>query len=296
MYERLEQCPVCDNSEFNNFIICKDYTVTQESFVIVECKKCHFKFTNPRPSESNIGKYYEHVDYISHSDSNKGIVNNIYQQVRKITLRNKLDLINRLSPNKGLLLDVGCGTGDFLGICKENGWGIEGVEPSSQARGFAEKKIKKKVQANLLDLTAYKGLTFQIITLWHVLEHMHRLTDTIAKLKKLLATDGSLIIAVPNCESHDANFFKENWAAYDVPRHLYHFSEKTVRALFKNYKLKVEEIVPMKWDAFYVSLLSTKYKDGKIDYINALKEGYISNKWAKNNENNYSSLIYIIKK
>lgn len=292
MYERLEECPVCGSSHFNNFMICQDYTVSQESFAIVECKKCHFKFTNPRPSERNVGKYYQSEAYISHSNSKKGWINRAYHLVRMYTLRQKLSLINSLVKNNKTILDIGCGTGMFLKICKQNGWQVAGVEPDPGARNQAKELVQSSVEEDIL--LAYDGKVFDVITMWHVLEHVHELEKVIIKLQKLLAPEGTIVVAVPNCESLDAKIYQEKWAAYDVPRHLYHFSPNSIKTLFKKYKLKVKETLPMKLDAFYVSLLSTQYKEGKTNYVEALKTGYASNKWAKHNGNNYSSLIYLI--
>jgi SAM-dependent methyltransferase len=273
-------------------MICQDYTVSQESFAIVECKKCHFKFTNPRPSERNVGKYYQSEAYISHSNSKKGWINRAYHLVRMYTLRQKLSLINSLVKNNKTILDIGCGTGMFLKICKQNGWQVAGVEPDPGARNQAKELVQSSVEEDIL--LAYDGKVFDVITMWHVLEHVHELEKVIIKLQKLLAPEGTIVVAVPNCESLDAKIYQEKWAAYDVPRHLYHFSPNSIKTLFKKYKLKVKETLPMKLDAFYVSLLSTQYKEGKTNYVEALKTGYASNKWAKHNGNNYSSLIYLI--
>ncbi len=292
MYERLENCPVCESPQFVNFMICQDYTVSQESFAIVECKKCHFKFTNPRPTEKNIGKYYKSTAYISHSNSKTGIINQVYHLARKFTLGGKLRLVNSLNKTEKKILDVGCGTGKFLEVCKQNGWIVAGTEPDEHTRNQAIKYTNAIIEDNLL--TSFDGQLFEVITLWHVLEHVHLLNEVIAKIKKLLAPDGTLVIAVPNCESNDAKIYKEKWAAYDVPRHLYHFSQSTLKLLFQKHKMQIQEVQPMKLDAYYVSLLSSKYRYGKVDYLKALKSGYDSNKWAEDNDNNYSSLIYII--
>jgi 2-polyprenyl-3-methyl-5-hydroxy-6-metoxy-1,4-benzoquinol methylase len=293
MYERLDNCPVCGSPQFTNLMICQDKTVTQESFAIVECKKCRLKFTNPRPTENNVSKYYKSETYISHSDTKKGIINQVYHLVRKYTLRQKLNLINSLQSKEKKLLDIGCGTGTFLETCKKAGWKVAGTEPDPETRQVAIKKTKVAIEENILD--SFSGSTFDVITMWHVLEHIHQLDGVVARLKKLLTPGGTLIVAVPNCESYDAKMFKEQWAAYDVPRHLYHFTQSTIKTLFQKHKMKVEKILPMKFDAYYVSLLSFQYKEGKANFLEAFKVGYASNKWAGQHENNYSSLIFIIK-
>lgn len=292
--EQLNNCPVCQSQTFEAYLTIKDYTVSQEQFKIVTCKKCGFRFTNPRPDGEAIGRYYKAESYISHSNTSKGLISKIYQGVRKFTLKGKLNLINRLFPSKGKLLDVGCGTGMFLNVARENGWKVNGIEPDTGARAIAEETNQIKIKGEVLN--SFKNETFEIITLWHVLEHVHELNVTIDWLKERLSKNGSLIIAVPNHESKDAGIYQEYWAAYDVPRHLYHFSQKSIKKLFTNHGFELKETLPMKFDSFYVSMLSTKYQTGNINYLKAFTEGLKSNLAAEGNNQNYSSLIYVFKK
>ncbi|MER2997472.1 class I SAM-dependent methyltransferase [Pontibacter populi] len=292
-YERLEQCPICSKEDFKNFMVVTDNSVSKESFVIVECENCTFKFTNPRPDAESIGSYYESEDYISHSNTKTGIINRAYHVVRSITTKQKVELINRHVPAKGTILDYGCGTGVFLTACKKDGWKIRGIEPSDKARELAEKASGTSIATSLSELEDEK---FDVITLWHVLEHMHTLNETIKQLISHLTEDGVLIIAVPNADSHDAKEYKENWAAYDVPRHLYHFTQPTMKRLLKKHKMQLEEVLPMKFDAYYVSMLSEKHKEGKTKMLNSVLNGYKSNSYAEKNGNDYSSLIFVAKR
>ena len=292
--EQLNNCPVCQSQTLKETLTVKDYTVSQEEFKIVTCKKCGFRFTNPRPDGDAIGEYYKAESYISHTNTSKGLISKIYQEVRKFTLKGKLNLINRLSPKKGKLLDVGCGTGMFLDVARENGWKVNGIEPDAGARAIAEKTNQIKINDEVL--LSFQHETFDVISLWHVLEHIHQLNETIEWLKARLSKNGSLIIAVPNHESKDANIYQEHWAAYDVPRHLYHFSQNSIKELFAKYGFELKETLPMKFDSFYVSMLSTKYQTGKINYIKAFMDGLKSNLNASKQNQNYSSLIYVFKK
>ena len=293
MFEKLEQCPVCKHSVYINYIICKDHLVSGESFAITQCKRCGFLFTNPRPDSENLDKYYESPEYISHSNRSSSLINLVYKNVRNHTIKQKVSLINGLKTNHEIL-DVGCGTGHFLQACKKNDWKINGVEPNEHARKQGEKLLKMPLTDSLQHFkTAGK---MGIISFWHVLEHIPDLNETIDLAKKLLEKKGKLVIAVPNHESLDASFYKQYWAAFDVPRHLYHFSQRTMKELLKNHDLKLKKIFPMKFDAYYVSMLSEKYKCGRTNYIEAFKNGYRSNAFAKKNHNNYSSLIYIARK
>ena len=287
-------CPVCSGTEFQNYITLKDHSISGETFNISMCKSCEFKFTNPIPSEETIGKYYQSENYISHSDTNKGIVNKLYHLVRKQSLKSKVALINKSTNNKkGIVLDIGCGTGYFLQACKENGWKIEGMEPDSIARQQAEKNTNQTVFTDLF--TIKEEGKYDVITLWHVLEHVHKLNESIQHIHKLLKPNGTLIIAVPNCLSYDSATYKEFWAAYDVPRHLYHFTQTDMDKLLKKHKFTKTAIKPMLFDSFYVSMLSDKYKYEKTNYLRSFINGLVSN-FKGSASNNYSSLIYIFKR
>lgn len=267
---------------------CIDYTVSMESYEVMYNKEYDLLITSPVPND--LSKYYKSESYISHTDSTKSLVDKLYQVVKKYTLKKKLKLINSFKTETKTILDIGAGTGDFLKICKENNWEVTGIEPSEKARKFAEEK-----NINLYnDISKIENKKFDVITLWHVLEHIPNLFEYIQNLKKLLKENGTLIIAVPNFKSYDAKYYKEFWAAYDVPRHLYHFSQNSIDKIFNNINMKVVKKLPMKFDSFYVSLLSEKYKTGKSNLFKAFYIGLLSNLKAKKSTE-YSSLIYIIK-
>jgi 2-polyprenyl-3-methyl-5-hydroxy-6-metoxy-1,4-benzoquinol methylase len=290
--QQLLACPICGSVERGAFLTCTDFTVSKETFAIVSCKGCGFKYTNPRPDDSALGEYYKSENYISHSNTSKGIINYLYQHVREITLKRKLRLVNTLSQT-GSLLDIGCGTGDFLATCKSGGWSVTGIEPSDIARKTAEEKFDIVVKTeNELESLPSQG--FDIITLWHVLEHVSNLDQRLAQIDRLLKPNGTILVAVPNCSSWDAKHYGSNWAAYDVPRHLSHFVPQDIAKLFAKYNMKTVSILPMKYDSFYVSMLSEKNKPNKGNILTALFNGIFSNIVATNNT--YSSQIYIIKK
>ena len=291
--QAIEKCLVCGSSNFEPFLVCKDYTVSQENFNIVSCKSCGFKFTNPRPEHSIIGNYYKDESYVSHTNSKKGIVNKLYHYVRSYTLKKKANMINAYV-SRGTLLDYGCGTGMFLSECKKNGWEVYGMEPDADARKIAADQDlsvfsdKDRIQTYITDKK------FNVISLWHVLEHVTDMQETLSFFKKKLNTNGVLIIAVPNHVSYDAQYYKEHWAAYDVPRHLHHFELKSMQALLSNAGFKLIESKPMKFDSYYVSMLSEKYKTGIVNLFKAFLIGFKSNLKAKN-EHHFSSTIYVFK-
>lgn len=286
-------CPVCSDTKFTKNITCKDNTGSTESFNIVACDTCNFAFTNPIPLESDLGRYYESESYISHSNTNKGLVNFLYQKVRNHTLDTKISLLTNLSAGQELL-DIGCGTGEFLNRAKQKHFNIEGIEPSDDAR----KQVQTNFSITVHDETHLGKLqnkSFDFITMWHVLEHVYHLNDRMTELRRLLKDDGHIIIAVPNLKSYDAQKYKEHWAAYDLPRHLYHFSEGDVKTLATKHGLTVTKTLPMKFDSYYVSMLSEKYKTGSQSLISAFLTGLKSNSLAKR-KGGYSSHIYILKK
>lgn len=290
---QIDNCPSCGQNHFSLFLTCKDYTVSKENFDIVVCSACGFKFTNPRPEDAELGKYYQSEDYISHSNTKKGLISKLYHRVRKITLQQKVELVSKYV-SRGTILDYGCGTGAFLQACIENGWKGFGMEPDKTARQFAfESGLNVSESKEILE-SKIADLRFNAITLWHVLEHVTDLDTTLAYFRKKLIREGVLIIAVPNHKSYDAAFYGEHWAAYDVPRHLYHFEPSTIESLLAKSGFKLEAMHPMKFDSFYVSMLSEKYRYGKINYLSAFIKGLNSNLKAKG-PGDYSSVIYVFR-
>ena len=271
------------------FLSCKDHTVSGEVYKVMINKEYDMLVTTPVPK--NLASYYKSENYISHTDSKKSLLDKVYQIVKNTTLKRKLKLIDSFKTSSKNILDVGSGTGDFLKVCKNNSWSVFGVEPNLDARNIAAKK-GITLQENLSEV---KNIQFDVITLWHVLEHVEDLSTYISTLNKLLSKDGKLLIAVPNFKSEDANYYKEFWAAFDVPRHLWHFSQTSIFKLFSSENMIVEQTIPMKFDAYYVSLLSEKYKSGKMNPLKSFYRGFVSNLKA-NRSKEYSSLIYVLKK
>jgi len=267
----------------------KDYSVSKEIFELHHNPEYDLLMTFPKPSLEKLPSYYESEDYISHTDGKRSLFERVYHFIKRIALKNKLKLINTQSA-KGKLLDIGAGTGDFLVVAKNDGWDITGIEPSAKAKGIA---INKGV--NFADsLSVLESHSFDIITMWHVLEHVPNLEDYLSELKRLIKPTGTIIIAVPNFKSFDANFYGRHWAAYDVPRHIWHFSKTAIEKLFAEKGIQLTAVLPMKFDSFYVSLLSEKYKTGRMNFIRAFFVGLKSNLNGKKT-NEYSSHIYILK-
>lgn len=273
------------------FLTVQDHAVSKEVFSLFYNRAYDLLLTDPVPAKENLNNYYLSENYISHTDGKRNFFERIYQGIKRIALRRKVDLLFKQNNTVGTLLDIGCGTGDFLVEAKKSGWATTGYEPNEHA--FA--KAKAKGITLVKKLSELETHTFDVITLWHVLEHIPNLEEQIVELNRLLKPGGKLIVAVPNYKSYDAVYYKEYWAAFDVPRHLWHFSQSSIPRIFSLFDFTVDELHPMLFDSFYVSLLSEQYKTGKRNWGKALFVGLRSNVEARNTME-YSSLIYCLSK
>ena len=296
MSERLLKCPLCKSGNILNHQLVKDHAVSKKEFTLCRCVDCTLLFTNPRPTEEEIGPYYDFKEYYSHEDQVRSFTQWLYQKIRKSSIQRKVGLIDSLVKS-GALLDYGCGTGEFLQEAKRQHWNVRGIEPSDKARTQAIGKLPTEVLGTLDELPELE--TYDVITLFHVLEHIHSLRKAVNKLVGRLKSNSSVVIAVPNPESADSSHYGSDWAGYDVPRHLYHFSQKSMTAFQEQFGLELVRIEPLAYDSYYVSLLSEGYKNPKAGlltrYMKAFTQGYQSNQRA-GKPGNYSSNIFIFKK
>ncbi len=289
-----EQCPICGQTNIHKVLGAEDYTVSHEVFDIWECTNCTLRFTQGVPEPDKIGAYYQSETYISHSDTRQGFVNKAYHAVRLRTLQSKKNLVQKQTGRStGKMLDVGSGTGAFVNVMKRAGWDTMGLEPDQAARVRAAELygVTLEETGKLFELPSD---SFDAITLWHVLEHVHDLHGYMKRLGNLLKPEGRLFIAVPNYTSYDGGYYGAHWAAYDVPRHLYHFSPRAMRVLLSLHGLKLEVIRPMWYDSFYVSMLSEQYRNKKSNLSGAMVRGAMSNLRAFGDRESCSSVIYII--
>ena len=289
-------CPLCNSNNLVAQFSCKDYFATGESFEIYKCNDCGFVFTQNIPDETEIGRYYESPEYVSHSDTNKGFINKIYHIVRSIMLRHKVNLVKKLTLlRNGKLLDYGAGTGYFARAMQRKGWRITAIDKSVQARNHS----KENFNFEILPEEAFSELeadSYDVITLWHVMEHLQNIDAFWEQAKKLLKKSGIMIVAVPNCASYDAENYGEHWAAYDVPRHLWHFTSSTMMRMGEKHGFILERRYPMPMDGFYVSMLSEKYKGAKIPFIKGMWNGFLG--WIATCDkcSAGSSIIYVFRK
>jgi 2-polyprenyl-3-methyl-5-hydroxy-6-metoxy-1,4-benzoquinol methylase len=292
MKEIRSVCPSCNSTKWNNFLTTKDFSVTGEEFELKKCLQCTLVFTQPIPTEDAISPYYNFADYISHTNTKRGLFHKLYHTVRRFTLQQKLSWIKyNTKLNQGKLLDIGCGVGSFLQYAKYKGWQVTGIEPDATAR-----KNAAEIN-NIIAFTAEQLFSledkYDAITMWHVLEHVHQLKAYLAQIKNILSSDGIFVIAVPNYTSFDATYYKSFWAAYDVPRHLYHFSPTSIQHLANQFDLEIVAYKPMWFDSVYVSLLSEQYKSGYM--LRGILVGIWSNLKGLFNRKKCSSITYILK-
>lgn len=285
----IKGCPICQSTEWHQVFSVQDHSVSKEVFQINECATCSLRATSPRPNDKDLSLYYESEHYISHSGRGNSLINQAYLVARNFSLIWKLNLVNKVS-KKGKVLDIGCGTGEFLYKLKSNNWAIDGIEPNSSARLKATQLTSIKIHDSFNELSDQ----YDLITLWHVLEHLPNIDESLKHVYERLRPDGTLLIAVPNHRSWDETKYKDLWAAYDVPRHLWHFNQKSMVLLLQKYGFRLSQTIPMKLDAFYVSILSEQYKVGRpgLSTLRGFFNGFKSNLKAKRT-GEYSSLIYI---
>ena len=293
---KINTCPLCGGQPLEHALTCTDHYASGETFEVVRCAHCGFLMTQNAPAEAEIGKYYETPDYISHSDTQKGLMNRVYHRVRQYMLSRKTALVKRCSKlEKGTLLDYGTGTGYFADAMKREGWQVNAIEKSAQARAFAKKHFDLEVDDESA-LKEYPAQTFDVVTLWHVMEHLEHLNEMWQTLHRILQPNGVLIVAVPNPDSYDAQRYKEWWAAYDVPRHLWHFSPSVMLQFGTKHGFIPEEQHPMPFDAFYVSMLTEKYKGNKFSFAKGMWTGTLAWFSALGKKERSSSMIYVFRK
>ena len=290
-------CPCCGSVDIAKALGCKDFTVSNEIFDIVECGSCTLRFTQSVPDQAAIGAYYQSDSYISHTDTEKGLINKLYIKARNYTLNWKMKLLDKSAGNqefKRKLLDIGAGTGAFLDKAQHSGWEVTGLEPDDGARKICFDKygIQSESSENLFRLPSQK---YDAVTMWHVLEHVHQLHEYIDQIKRVLKPGGVALIALPNYTSKDAEEYKSFWAAYDVPRHLYHFSPQAMGFLASQHGMNLESMRPMWLDAFYIAMLSEEYKNKKGNLLAALWNGLKSNVFALKDKRLCSSLVYLLR-
>ncbi|MBE7169841.1 MAG: class I SAM-dependent methyltransferase [Williamsia sp.] len=288
-------CPSCGSADISFQLSAKDYTVSGEEFPIWACRVCSLRFTQQVPSQAAIGRYYKAENYISHTDTRAGFINTLYHRIRKRTLQSKEQLLKKYTGlSAGRLLDIGAGTGAFCRHMKEAGWHVTGLEPDEATRQRAQ-ELHGLALLPAGELFRLPAQSYDAVTLWHVLEHVHALHEYLEQIRNVITPGARIFIAVPNYTSYDAEVYRQYWAAYDVPRHLYHFSPQAMEHLLKKKGLTLEATEPMWYDSFYVSMLSERYKNGKAGYAKAVGVGFLSNWKALFNRRRCSSVIYVIK-
>ena len=284
------KCPWCGSAKAQINLWLKDEFLTKEDFHICECLNCGLLYTMPRPSKEKIGEYYKSEEYYSHQENNKGFIPKLYEKVKKVNLKHKYELATK-GIQTGKLLDIGCGVGDFLHTAETHGWQCVGVEPSEDAKAIARQRTNAELLSSE-DQEQLPDASFDVITMWHVLEHVDDLRWQVTQLQRLIKPNGRIAIALPNYKSYDGQYYKEHWAAYDVPRHLSHFNRQTITKILTTNNLKLIKTDKLKWDAYYISYMSEQYKIHKLPLFRGAYRGWLSNMKARRS-GEWSSLVYI---
>ena len=287
------KCPWCQSEKAHLHLSLKDYFLTQEPFEIMVCEDCGLLYTTPKPSDEKLGDYYKSEEYYSHQENKKGFIPHVYELVKSVNLKRKFGFATQ-GKKLGKLLDIGCGVGDFLHYAEQNGWYCTGAEPSDDAAAIAKKRIQGEI-IQPIDLEKLPDESFDVITMWHVLEHVSDLQWQVNQLNRLLKKGGRLVIALPNYNSYDAQFYQDKWAAYDVPRHLNHFCQDFIANMFKINGLIQKQTQKLVWDAFYISFMSEKYRQKGLPLVRGCFRGLISNLKARKS-GEWSSLVYVFEK
>lgn len=291
-----DKCPLCYSDEIGEYLQTSDHFLTGEKFALARCSHCGFLFTQDHPGSEEIGRYYESANYISHNDSAEGISASIYRIVRKFMLKKKRKIVCRATGLKsGNVLDIGSGTGHFLAAMQESGWQVNGIETNEKAREFSKGQFGIEVLP-AENIGSLPFASFDIITLWHVLEHFQDPFSYAEEIIRLLKPGGTCLIAVPNCSSYDAIYYREFWAAYDVPRHLWHFTPSTFKLFAEKNGLSICSVRSLPLDVFYISILSEKYKETGLNFMMGILKGTWFFLLALFNRKKSSSLIYLLQK
>ncbi len=272
-----------------NKLSVRDYLVSGQTFDLYYDQQWDMYLTHPVPADLSV--YYRSEKYQPHQHKKPTFFNRLYGLIRLFNLRHKYQLIHTFHPNAHSVLDFGTATGEFLTYLSRKGFNVAGVEPNLLARQSAEPALQNRIKASIEEI---KG-QYDVITLWHVLEHVPQPMELLRTLNQYLTPNGIIMVAVPNFKSYDAQFYGPYWAAWDVPRHLWHFSPNALKSLFRTAGYHFITDKALFFDSFYVSLLSEAYKTGHKNYLKAFYRGYLSNKKARKS-GQYSSLIYIFKR
>jgi len=269
-------CPHClEGVQSDQYLNCRDRFDGPGSrqFRLVRCLGCGLIYLSPRPPEEETESFYQADGYdpfITLSKP-KSTVEKLYSVSRRFTLRWKAKLVHKLVNKGGSILDLGCSTGEFL-LCLREDYKVEGIEPEARAARFAREHFGLNAHTGTLDTTiaGLEQAPYDLITMWHVLEHIPNPVSAITQLKTLLKPGGSILFALPNIGSADAGFYGEQWVALDTPRHLWHFTPASLDKLMAKCGFKRVQSGMLPLDTFYNCLMSEQLvikQKGKIQLI-----------------------------
>jgi 2-polyprenyl-3-methyl-5-hydroxy-6-metoxy-1,4-benzoquinol methylase len=291
-----DKCPLCNSEDIGEWLNVPDHFLTGEQFALTQCSSCGFLFTQDHPDSDEIDRYYESADYISHNDSAGGFFASVYMIAREFMLRRKRKMVCRATGLKnGNILDIGSGTGHFLSVMRARGWQVKGLEINDKARAFSIAEFGLEVLSPA-SIGSLPSASFDAITLWHVLEHLQNPFSYASEIVRFLNPGGVCLVALPNSSSFDARHYNEFWAAYDVPRHLWHFTPETFKLFAEKSGFEIISVRSLPLDVIYISLLSEKYRRSALHFIRGLVKGVWFMALSLFLKNRNSALVYILKK
>ena len=306
-------CPVCHAANSTIFMRVPDRFRPEPgtAYTLVRCVKCSLVYLNPRPVEESSGVFYESSEYTPFVSTGKqrSIMDRVYVAIREMNNRWKRRQIEALQPERGRLLDVGCGTGEFLQAMHAAGWQVRGVERDAKAAAYAVEQLQLDVVCGSLDTVPLAPASFDVVTMWHVLEHLYQPHKALMQVRDVLRPGGLLVIAVPNLLSLDARYYRQNWVAFDAPRHVQHFSPKSLRSLCEMHSFAHLRTRMLPFDPFFNALMSEtvieRRKGASIPgrIVSTLRAGIVANVafiagWvtARLQQPLGSSLVYFFRK
>ena len=295
-YQDFTPCPLCGASGQMPYADCIDFTVSKESFILLRCPQCGVVFTSNPPKESETIRYDTLDLKLKLGDSPRGLTDKLYYYVRHRMLRKKASIVESQSYRTGgTLLNYGAKTGYFSHYMERRGWKVTSIEKYHEERQFSLETFHHRMY-DVSEMDRLTPETFDVITLWHVFEHCYNPNGLLNRFYRLLRPGGILLIACPNICSTDAMHYGANWAAYNVPRHLWHFNPTSLSNLLNKHGFTLMHRQKLSYDCFYISVLSEKNKNSKMPFLRGMWFGMRCWFISLARLDKSSSLVYVFRK
>ena len=296
IYQDFNSCPLCGAYGQTPYADCTDFTVSRESYILMRCPECGMVYTSNPPKECDTSKYDKLDLKLKLGDSPAGLIHKLYYYIRLRMLSRKAHIVESQSYRTGgSLLNYGAKTGYFSHKMERRGWKVTSIEKYHEERLFSLEMFHHRM-FDVPEMDRLHPETFDVITLWHVFEHCYDPNGLLDKFYKLLRPTGILIMACPNIRSTDAMHYGPYWAAYDVPRHLWHFNTTSLSELAHKHGFTLMHRERMPFDCFYISILSEKHKRHKMAFLRGILYGFHCWLVSLAHPDSSSSMVYVFRK